>query len=282
MSEADRPVLSAELQAKLDACRAALRSLDRVAVAFSGGVDSTFLVALAAEAMGPENVLAVMGLSPSFARGEREPARRLAASLGVELVEIETGELADAAYAANRPDRCYHCKRDLLRRVGAAAGERGISTVATGANADDTGDFRPGLRAGREFGAAAPLIDAGLTKAEIRSASRAMGLATWDKPSMACLASRVPYGRAITAAVLGRIERAEEALRSAGFVQCRVRDHGAIARIEVPSGEVVAAAERAAELATALKALGYTYVALDLEGFRSGSLNEALAADGGE
>ena len=267
------------VKAKVDACREILRGLGRVVVAFSGGVDSTFLLAVAAETLGTENVLAAIGVSPSLASREREAAGRLARSVGVEPIEIETGELDDPKYAANPSNRCYYCKSDLFGRLKELAVQRGFDIVVSGANADDTGDFRPGLQAGEELGVRRPLLEAGLTKADIRAASRAMGLETWDKPAMACLASRFPYGHAITAGGLSRVERAEYVLKDMGFGQCRVRDHDTIARIEVPEEDVPRAAELHRHIATALKDLGYAYVTLDLEGFRSGSMNETLADD---
>ena len=268
--------LDAALQRKVNACTSALLGLKRVAVAFSGGVDSTLLLALAAEALGGDNVLAVTGVSPSLPARERQACAELARSLGVEHVEIETAELDDPEYAANVPQRCFHCKSDLFRRLKALAAERGFAAVVCGANADDTGDFRPGLRAGDELGVPAPLLEAGLTKQDVRDVSRAMGLPTWDKPAMACLASRIPYHEPITAEKLARIERAEDALRDLGFAHCRVRTHGTVARIEVPPADVPRVAARAAEVTAALKAAGYAYVALDLEGYRMGAMNEVL------
>jgi len=267
------------LEDKLAGAREILHSLRSVVVAFSAGVDSSFLLALALETLGRDKVLAAMGISASLAERERQAGRELADRLGAERVEVETCEMACGDYTANPPDRCLYCKRALFERLAALAEERGLLFVVAGANADDRGDFRPGLRAGREFGVRNPLLEAGLTKDEIRKASRAMGLPTWDKPAMACLASRVPYGQEITAEKLARIERAEYVLKDMGFSQCRVRDHDRMARIEVPREQIARAAGLAGELAAALKALGYLYVALDLEGFRSGSMNEAIAPE---
>jgi len=270
---------------KLEACRAILRDLGRVVLAFSAGADSSFLLALAAETLGRVNVVAAVGVSASLARREREAAARIARSQDVELVEIYTCELDDPDYAANASDRCYHCKQELFTQLKVLADERGFAAVVAGANADDTGDFRPGLAAGRELGVRNPLLEAGLTKQEIRTASQAMSLETWDKPAMACLASRIPYGSEITAERLGRVEQAEYILKDLGFAQCRVRDHDTLARIEVPAEKLPDALHLRETITTALKAVGYVFVALDLQGFRSGSMNEmhtAGAQRGGE
>ncbi|MFA6132967.1 MAG: ATP-dependent sacrificial sulfur transferase LarE [Phycisphaerae bacterium] len=266
------------LDDRLAACKAILTDLGRVVVAFSAGVDSTFLLALAVETLGTSNVLAATGVSPSLPQRELDEARKLAAKIGVEMVEIVTDEQDDPNYAANPARRCFFCKSALFTRLTDLQRERGFSAVVSGANAADPGDFRPGLEAGRKLGVRNPLMEAGLTKADIRAASRTRGLPTWDKPAMACLASRIPYGEAITPQRLGRIEQAEDYLKDLGFGQCRVRDHDTVARIEVPPDNLVRLLHERAGIIERFKSLGFTYISLDLQGLRTGSMNEVLTS----
>ncbi len=268
--------LEKDLEARLAACRETIRTLGSAVVGFSGGVDSSLLLSLAVETLGADNVLAVIGVSPIHPEHERLAARRIAEKLGVELLEVETDEMNDSTFTSNPPDRCYHCKLAIFGLMKRIADERGLAAVVSGANADDTGDYRPGLRAEEQLGIRRPLLEAGLGKEDIRAVSRKLGLETADKPSSACLASRVPYGEEITPGKLARIEKAEAVLRDMGFRQCRLRDHGQIARIEVPPEQTARAVELRNDIVAAVKLLGYSYVTLDLEGFRSGSLNETL------
>ena len=271
--------LPADLEAKAEHARRLLAGTGGAVVAFSGGVDSTLLLRLAREALG-EKCVALVAVSPSLPAREREEARSLAAALGVELVERETGELSRPGFVENGRDRCFFCKSELFDHAFDEAALRGLPAVVYGATADDLGDHRPGMRAARERGARAPLLDAGLGKAEIRALSRALDLPTWDKPAMACLSSRFPYGTRITGENLSRVERAEAAVRDEGFRDLRVRFHDDTARIEVGEAEWVAwgDAGRRARVARALRDLGFTYVVVDLEGFRSGRLNEGADA----
>jgi uncharacterized protein len=267
------------MDAKEKKLRELLQGYGRVAVGFSGGVDSTLLLRVAVDVLGRANVLALIADTPSLPRKEFAEALRLAASMGAECVVIDPDELSDPAYAANPADRCYFCKKHLFSLIARVAAEKGFTTVLDGNNADDSGDYRPGRRAALELGVKSPLMEAGLTKAEIRALSARAGLPTADKPAMACLASRIPYGTPVTAEVLGQVERAEDALRAAGFVQCRVRHHGDVARIEVPVAELprLLAEGLREEVVRAVKAAGYRYVTLDLQGYRMGSMNEKLA-----
>jgi uncharacterized protein len=269
--------LSPAVRSKVGACRAILRGLGKVTVAFSGGVDSTLLLSLAVQELGRDSVLAVMASSPIHPARERQAAEEIAGQIGVALVEIATDEMSNPEFLANPPRRCYICKAHVMGPIKELAARRGLPAVVAGTNVDDLGDFRPGLEAARELGISSPLLEAGLTKQDIRDASAAIGLPTWDKPSMACLASRIPYGQTITPERLRRIEQAEYVLHDLGFGNCRVRDHDSIARIELPVGDLARALELRERIVGPIKALGYAYVSLDLQGLRSGSLNEVLA-----
>jgi uncharacterized protein len=266
--------MDSSLAGKLAELTSLLVDLDNVVVAYSGGVDSSFLAAAAHEALGARS-LAVTAVSPSLARRDLVQARSLARARGWRHEEVLTGEVERPEYRANAPDRCYWCKTELMEVLEPIARSRG-GTVVVGTNTDDLGDHRPGLRAAREHDARAPLAEAGLGKDDVRALSRTIGLPTADKPASPCLASRFAYGVSVTVEGLARVERAEEALRAFGFTELRVRDHGDLARIEVPHASIERAAALSGEISSALKDLGYVYVALDLTGFRSGAMNEVL------
>jgi uncharacterized protein len=264
-----------ESEAKRRELEAALSVMQRVVVAFSGGVDSSLLAAIAHRVLGP-NALAATAVSPSIAERELAAAERLARAWGWNHVLVETDEISRAEYARNDPQRCYWCKTELFEVLAPVAAERG-ATIVVGTNADDLSDYRPGIAAAAERGVKTPLADVGLTKAEVRQLSAALGLPTARKPAMPCLASRFAYGVRVTREGLRRIDGAEEALRELGFTEFRVRDHGDLARVEVPQADLGRAASLHAEIVAALRALGFAYVTLDLAGFRSGSMNEVLS-----
>lgn len=258
--------------ASLDVLRNRLRELARVAVAFSGGADSAFLAWVANDTLGPERTLVVTAVSPSLAPDEYADCESLAGQWGLRWSVVPTSELDRPEYVANGTDRCFHCKAELMDAIGPLAAAEG-ATVVLGVNVDDLGDHRPGQRAAGERGAAFPLVDAGFTKAAVREASRRLGLSTWDKPAAACLASRIPYGTPVTLTTLDRVGRAEAALHRLGFRQVRVRHHGEVARLEFELDDLAAAVARRDEVVAAVKAAGYRWITVDLEGFRSGNLN---------
>ncbi len=274
------PAAVAELQPRLveryARLQELLRGLGRVVIGFSGGVDSTFLLAVAVGCLG-RDALAVTGVSPSLAADEREEAARLAQRLGANHRCIPTGEMQVPGYVANAPDRCYFCKTDLFERLAAIARAEGYTAVLDGSNLDDLGDLRPGREAARQQGVRSPLTEVELTKADIRELSRALGLRTAEKPAMACLASRIPHGIPVTIERLTQVEQAEAALRSLGFPAVRVRHHEAIARIELPPADRARFLDPGlvAEIVRRVKAAGYQFVALDLEGYRPGGRPKA-------
>ncbi|MGD7654441.1 MAG: ATP-dependent sacrificial sulfur transferase LarE [Verrucomicrobiales bacterium] len=250
-----------------------LYSCGSVLVACSGGVDSILLAAVAARALG-ENAVAATAVSPSLASGELDDARAAAKAAGIRHIEVPTNELDNPEYAKNDTTRCFHCKTVAYSTFADLARSENIAVVVDGTNADDSGDFRPGRKAARDHGVRSPLAEAGMTKPEIRAWARELNLAVWDKPAAACLSSRVPYGSSVTLEKLQRIDKAEAALKAAGFTQCRVRDHDQVARIEIDPAEFPKLLEHREPLTTAIRQAGFAYITLDLQGFRSGSMNE--------
>ncbi len=264
---------------KVERVKAILQDMESVLVAYSGGVDSTLLLKIAYDVLG-ERALAVTTVSPTLPDYELAEAKAIAQQIGARYVVFDKHEMEDERFLANTPDRCYFCKASVCQQLIEYAQHEGYRYVIDGSNADDTGDYRPGARATREYGMRSPLQEAGFTKADIRALARELGLPNWDKPSSACLASRIPYGDPITAEKLTQIGRAEGVLRDLGLRQYRVRHHVDVARIEVAQADFDAVLTHREHIVAALKALGYAYVALDLAGFRSGSMNEVIGKNG--
>jgi len=272
--------LPAELHDKYGRLKEVIASLGRVLVAFSGGVDSTLVAKAALDALGPKNVLAAVAVSPSLGQEEERAAFEMLDEIGVSHVRIETNEVEDPRYAANPLNRCYFCKEHVYAALTDVASQHGFETVVDGFNAEDTSDFRPGRKAGRELGVRSPLCEVNFTKDEIRALARHLGLSNWNKPQMACLSSRVEYGITITPRILSQVDRAEAALRRLGFNDLRVRHHDTLARVEVERQMLPHALAQRDEIIETVKAAGYTHVTIDPEGLRHGSMNEGLKANG--
>jgi uncharacterized protein len=265
------------IEQKLDRLRTLLRGMKCAVLAYSGGVDSSLLLRAAAEVMGPR-LIAVTAVSETYPPGELEAAKEFARTLGVTHRILRTQELASEEFARNSPERCYFCKKELYGKLKKIAETEGISCILDGSNTDDLDDYRPGRKAAEEFSVRSPLVETGLSKSDVREIARFLNLPAWDKPSLACLSSRIPYGTRITPDIIETIKTAEDHLRVLGLRQVRVRHHGDIARIEIDReafGQILSN-EAAEKITTALKGLGYTYVCLDLEGYRTGSMNTAL------
>jgi len=257
---------------KLESARAIVRDLSSVLIAYSGGVDSSLLLKLALDELG-ERAVAVLASSAAYPESEQEEARILARQLGARLVEVATNEVELEAYTRNNPDRCFHCKEELFETLEPVRRDLGLDLIAYGATADDADDHRPGHGSAVRRGIRFPLLEAGLGKAEIRAAARKLGLPNWNKPSFACLSSRIPHGTEVTVAALRQIESAEAAIKALGFKQVRVRHHGDVARIEVEPGEIARLVSEREQVVEALRSAGYRFVSLDLEGYATGNLN---------
>lgn len=262
---------------RLSEARHIVRRLGSVLVAYSGGVDSTLLLRLAMDELG-DGAVGVLASSPAYPESEQRAARELASSMGARLVEVATSEVELEAYARNNPDRCFHCKEELFDTLEPLRVELGLAHLAYGATADDEGDHRPGHASAVRRGVRFPLLDAGLTKPEIRAAARALGLPNWNKPSFACLSSRIPHGTSVTVEALRQIEHAEDALKALGFRQVRVRHHGDVARIEVEPDDIARLVAERGRVSAAVRDAGYKFIAVDLEGYSTGHLNRTWQA----
>ena len=276
--ETSEQEMTEELAGKYTLLRQILRDMGQMVIGYSGGVDSTLVMKVAHDVVG-DNSVVVTGDSEAFPQGEVDAAQDVAEQMGITVVRVRTHEISNPHFAVNNPNRCYHCKTELFSELQKVAAERGIRWIADGSHSDDgkPGDHRPGLKAAEERGVRSPLREAGMSKADVRALALHLGVPNWDKPSFACLSSRFPYGTAITADLLARLDGCEKLLRELGFRQFRVRHHDTVARIEVEPADILKAVEHRDRINARFKELGYTYVTLDLEGYRSGKMNDTLS-----